>query len=143
MTGRPVISVIGLGRVGLGVAAAFAERGFQVIGFDMNHQRMQALENGEGSVRKNLSLAANGREAALRSEISYLIVPTPTEASGSYDLCHLRAACADIGRAIGEKPSYHLVVVASTVCPATPAEFAPGTGAAVQQSMRSRFRTLL
>ena len=37
------ISVIGLGYVGLPVAVAFAEAGFNVVGFDTNTNRIKEL----------------------------------------------------------------------------------------------------
>jgi UDPglucose 6-dehydrogenase len=129
LRGLAPVSIIGLGRVGLSIAVAFAERGFQVIGYDVDQLRTRTLETGEVGIvdpnvaallirnRSHLSAAMSGRDAALRSRVSYLIVPTPTHASGAYDVTHVRAACVEIGRAIKEKPDYHLVVVASTLLP--------------------------
>ena len=38
-----IISVIGLGYVGLPVAVAFAKSGYDVIGFDLNRNRLNEL----------------------------------------------------------------------------------------------------
>ena len=44
MQQSPKITIIGLGYVGLPLAVAFAER-YQVVGFDINAQRLQDLRN--------------------------------------------------------------------------------------------------
>ena len=41
-----VISIIGLGYVGLPLAVEFSKKGFQVIGFDINSTRIQELQQG-------------------------------------------------------------------------------------------------
>ena len=46
MKQNPIIAIIGLGYVGLPLAAAFAEK-YKVIGFDINGARIQQLQNGE------------------------------------------------------------------------------------------------
>ena len=40
------ISIIGLGYVGLPLAHAFAKKGFNVLGFDINQQRIDELVTG-------------------------------------------------------------------------------------------------
>ena len=42
---KPTISVIGLGYVGLPVSIAFDEAGYNVIGFDLNRERIDQLVN--------------------------------------------------------------------------------------------------
>ena len=44
MQQSPKITIIGLGYVGLPLAVAFAEQ-YQVVGFDINTQRLQDLRN--------------------------------------------------------------------------------------------------
>ena len=39
------IAVVGLGYVGLPLAAAFAGNGFDVVGFDRNRERVEALSS--------------------------------------------------------------------------------------------------
>src|SRR5512146_1664590 len=43
---RALVGVIGLGYVGLPLAVAFAEAGFGVLGFDVDHARVEALNAG-------------------------------------------------------------------------------------------------
>jgi len=46
-----------------------------------------------------------------------ICVGTPSQSNGSLDLSRVRAACEQIGAALGEKDAYHVVVVRSTMLP--------------------------
>ncbi len=46
-----VVAVIGLGYVGLPLAVAFAERGFPVVGIDVDRRKVDALNRGESYVQ--------------------------------------------------------------------------------------------
>src|SRR5215212_6731552 len=46
-TRRAVVGVIGLGYVGLPLAVAYAEAGFQVVGFDIDRRRVADLNAGK------------------------------------------------------------------------------------------------
>jgi UDP-N-acetyl-D-glucosamine dehydrogenase len=45
--GQALIGIIGLGYVGLPLALAFAEKGFRVLGFDVDPKKVEALGRGE------------------------------------------------------------------------------------------------
>jgi UDPglucose 6-dehydrogenase len=123
------VSVIGLGKVGLCVSAALSDRGFRAIGFDVSERRVRAVEEGDPTtdepelnamLRKNRDRLSGTRDigAAVRgSDLSYVIVPTPSEDSGAYSLAFVQRAFAEIGRALRDKDGYHLVSLASTVQP--------------------------
>ncbi len=42
-----VVAVVGLGYVGLPLAVAFAEKGFSVVGIDVDGSKVDALNSGE------------------------------------------------------------------------------------------------
>lgn len=123
------ISVIGLGKLGASMAAAFAARGFQVVGVDVNQAAVDAVNEGKAPVQEtNLgeTIAANKEriratmsheDAILNSDISFVIVPTPSDEQGSFTLQYAEWAFKEIGRAIGKKNRYHNVVLTSTVLP--------------------------
>ena len=120
-TDSPVISVIGLGYVGLPLAVALA-RYHDVIGFDIDADRVAAIADGEdrtGEIERNVLLASSLRvtaePAALgRASIHIVTVPTPVTAQNQPDMRALFAACETVGRAL--RPGA-IVVFESTVYP--------------------------
>jgi UDPglucose 6-dehydrogenase len=123
------ISVIGLGKLGASMAAAFAHRGFDVIGVDVNHKSIEAVNAGRAPVQEtNLDelIAANREkiratlsheEAILNSDISFVIVPTPSDERGAFSLQYAAWAFKEIGKALAKKNAYHNIVLTSTVLP--------------------------
>ena len=62
---KRVISVIGLGYVGLPVAIAFSEAQFTVVGFDINAARIKELKEGEDKT------CEVGADRILNSRLNY------------------------------------------------------------------------
>src|SRR5215203_1664048 len=127
------VSVFGLGYVGSVSAASFAADGHTVVGVDVNPDKVASLNEGRSPiVEKGLDElirdnAANGRlrattntrEAVDATDISLICVGTPSRRNGSLDLTYLERVCEQIGDALEQKESYHVVVVRSTVLPGT------------------------
>jgi GDP-mannose 6-dehydrogenase len=127
------VSVFGLGYVGSVSAAALAADGHEVIGVDVNTDKVDKI-NGRTSpiVEPGLSevLEATVSEGRLRatidtadairnSEVSLLCVGTPSRKNGSLDLTYLTRVCEQIGAELRTKRDYHVIVVRSTVLPGT------------------------
>ena len=116
------IAVIGLGYVGLPVAAAFA-RYFTVIGYDADPERVAALRAGHdwtGEVPgpvlaglDKLSVTDAPRELT-GARVFIIAVPTPVDGDRRPDLSALLKACDDVGPALSPGA---LVIVESTVYP--------------------------
>ncbi len=123
------VSVIGLGKLGACMAAAFAGRGMPVIGVDVSRRSVERVNAGEAPVPESglqermkggaayLRATADTREAVLGSEISFVVVPTPSEPDGAFSLAHVSAVFGQIGSALRDKSDYHTIVLTSTVLP--------------------------
>src|SRR5471032_2615049 len=116
------ILVIGLGYVGLPVAATFARAGQAVIAFDIDSRRISELIDGhdrtgevEAAALKAPGLKFTSTAQDLRAADFHIVtVPTPIDASKQPDLEPLRKASATIG---GVLKKGDIVVYESTVYP--------------------------
>ena len=124
-------SVVGLGKLGAPLAACLATRGLRVIGVDADARKVEAINRGrppvfEPGLAERITSAA-GRltatqsieEAVAGSEITFIVVATPSEPSGNFSIRYVLEVCQAIGRALRAMREYHLVVVTSTVMPGT------------------------
>jgi len=125
------ISIIGTGYVGLVTGACLAEKGHQVTCVDINPDRVDALNRAEAPiyeagledllrkhVGKGLSATTDLASAVLNTELTLIAVGTPFNGK-EIDLTAVLGATKQIGAALKQKSSYHLVVVKSTVVPGT------------------------
>ncbi|UUV20798.1 nucleotide sugar dehydrogenase [Paenimyroides aestuarii] len=133
MNKQPIIAVIGLGYVGLPLACLFAKK-YHVIGYDIDTNRIAALNNGEDRTlevsKENLeavlntslvgTTASNGLrfsdcEADLEIADYYIItVPTPVDKNNTPDLTPLKKASELVGLVLRKG---NVVIYESTVYP--------------------------
>ncbi|HEX8637335.1 MAG TPA: 3-hydroxyacyl-CoA dehydrogenase NAD-binding domain-containing protein, partial [Pyrinomonadaceae bacterium] len=123
------VSVIGLGKLGASMAAAFAERGLKVVGVDINQRSVELVNQGRAPVqetnldetigknKERIRATTSHEDAILNSDISFVIVPTPSDEHGAFSLQYAKWAFKEIGRALGKKKGYHNIVLTSTVLP--------------------------
>lgn len=123
------ISVVGLGKLGACMAAVYASKGHGVIGVDVNEQSVAAMNAGTAPVaekdletfiqnnKANITATTDVGIAVQDSEISFIIVPTPSDETGKFSTAYVEKACVSIGQALKSKSSYHLIVITSTVLP--------------------------
>ncbi len=123
------VSVIGLGKLGAPMAAVLASKGHTVVGVEKNPDFVTALNAGKPPVaesglpeliRKNrsrLSATTDYAEAIAKTDVTFIIVPTPSEPDGCFSLRHVLPAVEFIGEALRDKNTFHLVVLSSTVMP--------------------------
>ncbi len=109
-TNVAVLSVIGLGYVGLPLAEAFSKT-FKVIGFDIDSSKVDTL----GQINNNPNLIVTDKPEAIgEADFILICVPTPVTEGKEPDLSHVRSAAAIAGRNM-KKGS--VVILESTVYP--------------------------
>ena len=123
------ISVVGLGKLGASMVAGFAEVGFNVIGYDILEKSVNALNNGDAPVeetdldeyikrnKSKISASSNLESVIHDSDITFVVVPTPSNEDGAYTSKPALSAFEDIGTALKDKTAYHVIVMTSTVLP--------------------------
>jgi UDP-N-acetyl-D-galactosamine dehydrogenase len=122
MSHRRKIAVIGLGYVGLPVAAAFARAGSPVVGFDIDQTRILELKAGQDRTReveisdlKLTSLSFTSEIAAFRASDFFIVtVPTPIDGARRPDLGAIFEASRMVGASLKKGD---IVVYESTVYP--------------------------
>jgi GDP-mannose 6-dehydrogenase len=127
------ISIFGLGYVGTVTAACFAHQGNEVIGVDLSSHKVEKLNSGSSPIVEprvsemveaahragRLRATTSVKSAILESEVSFLCVGTPSLRNGKLDLGNIGPVCRSIGEVLKAKPTFHVVVVRSTVLPGT------------------------
>ena len=126
------VSIIGTGYVGIVSGACLAEKGIYVICVDKDKEKVNKInncispifENGLDDllkkyiINKHLLADTNLKKAVMKSEISIIAVSTPFDGE-KIDLDQIKKSSKEIGSALKEKNTYHVVVVKSTVTPGT------------------------
>jgi UDPglucose 6-dehydrogenase len=123
------VSIIGLGKLGSCMAAAMASRGVRTIGVDVHPAPIEKIQrklapvfepglaemiaNCDGLLRATADLETTVHE----TQMTFVIVPTPSTAEGAFSLELVCAAMEKIGGALRTKSGYHTVVLTSTVIP--------------------------
>ena len=116
-----IISVIGLGYIGLPTAAILASTKVSVIGVDVNEKVVDTINKGEihiiepeldalvHSAVKNGNLRATSKPE--KSDVFMLAVPTPFKANYKPDLSYIESACRAIAPVLKQG---NLVILEST-----------------------------
>lgn len=124
------LSVIGLGKLGLPMAALYASRGFEVTGIDVDEAYIGILNNGEIPIQEtdlpkilcrgvdNLTFTTSYK-AVKKSKIVFIIVPTPSNEKGEFIDDYVVSAVKAIAEEIKDTDANPLVVITSTVMPGT------------------------
>jgi UDPglucose 6-dehydrogenase len=123
------ISVVGLGKLGAPIVAVLASRGYDVVGLDTNPTFVDKINNHVAPVEEprlqelltahkaRVSATMDWTKAVADSDVTTVIVPTPSGADGAFRNDYVLSVMDEVGRALAKKPGYHLVVVNSTTMP--------------------------
>ena len=129
----PRLCVVGLGKLGSPMAAVFAAKGFDVVGLDVNREYVDALNAGRAPVeepklqelidtsRTRLRATTSYEEAVEASDISFVIVPTPSGQDHFFINDYVIDAVRRIGQVLRKTDKDYLIVVTSTVMPGSTA----------------------
>ena len=127
-----VVGICGLGYVGLPLALTFGEKGFPVIGFDIDRRKIDAIEQGHSYIKhiasdriaratkadKPFSATMDFRKAA-QADALIMCVPTPLNANREPDMTYIENTARAIGPYLR---SGQLVVLESSTYPGTTEE---------------------
>lgn len=116
------ISLVGLGYVGMPIAVAFANKGVDVIGFDLNKAKIELYKNGvdptkevgDEAIKKTTVFFTSDEKDLRKAKFHIVAVPTPVNTDHTPDLTPVIGASEIVGRNL-TKGSY--VVFESTVYP--------------------------
>jgi nucleotide sugar dehydrogenase len=109
------VAVVGLGKIGLPLAAQFARKGMHVIGCDVLPEVVAAVNGGRSHIRQEpgldeavasavasgkLSATVNTAAAVAEANVALIIVPLMVDRNGTIDFGSLDAATREVGEGL-------------------------------------------
>ncbi|MEM0940075.1 MAG: nucleotide sugar dehydrogenase [Bacteroidota bacterium] len=139
------VSIFGLGYVGVVSAVCFARDGINVIGVDINQDKIDKINKGippivekglnellkRGLNQSRITATSVIKKAIESSDVSVVSVGTPSREDGALDLHYVRRVCEDIAQVVYELEKDHTLIIRSTVF--------PGTTTEIEEHLRSKF----
>lgn len=128
MSQQKSIAIIGLGYVGLPLAAEFGKK-YTTFGIDINEERIQELKSGHDRTREvdsdtlkaaSLLSYSSNIEDAKSAQIFIVTVPTPVDKFNNPDLTPVRKATESVAKVLKKGD---IVIYESTVYPGVTEEF--------------------
>lgn len=134
------ISIFGLGYVGCVGAACLAKLGHKVIGVDVSENKVRLMNEGKPTIIEEgiselcqqahdnglMSATTNVNEAIQQTNISFIVVGTPSSPEGHLNLNYIYTVARQIGEAlkhkkanVEDKHGMHFIAIRSTVLPGT------------------------
>lgn len=116
------LALVGLGYVGMPIAVAFAKKGLNVIGFDLNKEKIElyksgvdpTLEVGDDVISKTTVQFTSDEADLKKAKFVIVAVPTPVNTDHTPDLTPVIGASEIVGRNLTKGT---IVVYESTVYP--------------------------
>ena len=128
---QATVCVLGLGYVGLPLSVAFAKKGFSVLGFDVNEEKVAELKAGHSYIidvqssdiaqttEQQKFTATSSADDLRRADAIIICVPTPCQRNRTPDLSYIESAARIISGIL--RPG-QLIVLESTTYPGTTEE---------------------
>ena len=126
------IAVFGMGYVGCVSAACLADLGHDVIGVDVNLEKLKMVREGRSPIVEpgldallsaatsagRLTVSSEASQAVSESDLSMVCVGTPSRSNGDLDTSHIERVIQDIGTGLRQRSNgRHVVAVRSTLLP--------------------------
>ena len=122
------LSIIGLGKLGASALAAYASKNFKVVGFDKDNAVSEKIENCKNIYKEpklstylkrfknNISISYDLREIFLKTKISLIILPTPSNKDGSFSLSYIKKFFVEIKnfKTLIKKNNHKFIIVSTT-----------------------------
>src|SRR4051812_5412948 len=125
-----MITVLGLGFVGLTTALGFSHKGFKVYGIDPDKEKVDSIKNCripfyephlETVLREELNINffvdVNLKDAINNSQVIFLCVGTPEDTNGSAYLGYMLQAINDVFDVSDD--TFKIIIIKSSVPPST------------------------
>ena len=139
------ISIFGLGYVGCVGAACLAKLGHEVIGVDVNENKVRLINEGKPTIIEDgiaelcaeahskglMTATLDVRQAVHATDVSFIVVGTPSSKEGHLNLNYIYKVAEQIGAALKDKfetinhqssissTLRHIIAIRSTVLPGT------------------------
>ncbi|MEJ7860015.1 MAG: nucleotide sugar dehydrogenase [Pyrinomonadaceae bacterium] len=124
------VSVVGLGKLGLGLALSFASSGIETLGVDVNEDVVNSINEGKTPIIEpqyqelldklgnKFRATTSHREAIEKTDVTYILVATPSIGDGRFSNRYVKSALKSLAEAFGKSSKKnHLFVISSTVVP--------------------------
>ena len=119
------VVIIGTGYVGLTTGVALAYFGHEVVGLDVDEEKIERLKKGEPPIfephlaelmelsKDRLSFTTRYEDAIPQADVVFIAVGTPSLSDGNPNLSYVKRAAEEVGRHLGD--GFTVVVNKSTV----------------------------
>ena len=125
-----VISLIGLGKLGLPLLSTFAYNGQKIIGIDVDQNKISILKKNELPFyetnlkeyliggRENIEYSFSFKEVVDATDVAIILVNTPSDENGEFSNRYIYSALDDICNALNNSNKKDfLFIISSTVMP--------------------------
>jgi len=126
------IAVIGLGFVGLALAAVLGSKGYHVIGVDSNEKKIAMVKSGtipfyepklpqivSRALKRTFTVSSDIKEVVENCNVIFVTVGTPISPKGKIDLTNIQKVSKKIGEFLRNTANTPTIVIKSTVIPGT------------------------
>ncbi|HEX6280048.1 MAG TPA: nucleotide sugar dehydrogenase [Pyrinomonadaceae bacterium] len=124
------VSVVGLGKLGLGLALCMADAGIETLGVDVSSGVVDSINRGKSPINEpgyqdlisklgpSFRATTKHSDAIQESDVTFILVATPSIGDGRFSNRYIKSALRSLAEAFGASDKeHHLFVISSTVVP--------------------------